>query len=381
MAITELFVDPSIAGDNGAGTVGNPYGDLQYLHAQETFDTVNGTRINIKAGTAEILAAGLDLASNFIAGGGPSATAPLIYQGYASAADDGDWTAQTGIGGIDCNNNEMFAVGNQSYISLRHLEIFNRAGAGYNRILYLGSYCHILECEIHTHSGASAMILFNGLACTLSHCHIHGISVARTAVRVSNYGIDKYNYFDLGSSATLAIELTQVGAIAQRNILRLTGATDGIAMLGHASRSYGNSIWSNGGTGQAIRGNGHNVGILNNVAEGFRGAGGVGIEKTSGIIAEYGGNHCYDNTDNYNVTVTVIADYGDNEDLSGSSPFTDAANEDMTPVDVGNMKEGAWPPSIVAGDGGLTAAMKMWKGALEPAGGGRSVVGGVPHMM
>ena len=43
---TELYVDPSIAADSGAGTIGDPYGDLEYCIEQETFDLTNGTRIN-----------------------------------------------------------------------------------------------------------------------------------------------------------------------------------------------------------------------------------------------------------------------------------------------------------------------------------------------
>ena len=105
---------------------------------------------------------------------------------------------------------------------------------------------------------------------------------------------------------------------------------------------------------------------MNNIVEGFSDTGGVGIEKTTGLLAELGGNHCFNNTANYNVTVPVIIDYGDNEDLSGGSPFTNASGQDFTPVDVGNMKQGAFPPSIISGDAALTAAMKMWKGALEP---------------
>ena len=54
MAITEVYVDPSIAADSGAGTVGDPYGDLEYAIEQTTFDTTNGTRVNIKIGRAHV---------------------------------------------------------------------------------------------------------------------------------------------------------------------------------------------------------------------------------------------------------------------------------------------------------------------------------------
>ncbi len=54
MALTEIYVDPAIAADSGAGTEGSPYGDLEYAIEQETFDLTNGTRVNIKAGTDEL---------------------------------------------------------------------------------------------------------------------------------------------------------------------------------------------------------------------------------------------------------------------------------------------------------------------------------------
>lgn len=87
MALTEIYVDPSIAGDSGAGTIGDPYGDLEYAIEQITFDTSNGNRINIKAGTDEVLAVELGAA---ISGASisPSETAPLIFQGYTTTAGE-----------------------------------------------------------------------------------------------------------------------------------------------------------------------------------------------------------------------------------------------------------------------------------------------------
>ena len=90
---SETYVDPSIAGASGAGTVGDPYGDLQHALDTMTRDATNGDRINIKAGTDEILAGVIDLTTY----GTPSSAAHLVFQGYTSAAGDG------GIGGIDAN--------------------------------------------------------------------------------------------------------------------------------------------------------------------------------------------------------------------------------------------------------------------------------------
>ena len=88
---TVYYVDPAIDADSGAGTVGDPYGDLQHCLDTITRDTGQGDRICVKAGTDEVLAASLTLATY----GSPSPYVPLIIQGYTSAAQDG------GIGVID----------------------------------------------------------------------------------------------------------------------------------------------------------------------------------------------------------------------------------------------------------------------------------------
>lgn len=368
MALTELYVNPAIAGDSGTGTVGDPYGDLQYCLTSAVFDTTNGTRINIKSGTAEILAATLNLATNFIAAGGPSGTAPLVFQGYTSAAGDGSWSAQTGIGGIDGNNKAIFPSG-LDYTTLRHMELFGRAGAGYAMLAELDDYCAIIECEIHTHSGTSYMVYID-TGSVVERCHFHTLSANTDAIYTGFGGgaVDVDDcYFNLSQGNAISLRGM---CKAKNNIIRLSGAATGINLGSTDAKAIGNSIWSNAGTGKGIRGTGPFCSVINNVVEGFSGAGGVGIEKTSGVLQRYGGNHCYNNTANYNVSVTNIVDLGDNEDLSGSSPFTNASSQNFTPLDVGNMKEKAWPPSIESGDAILTADLYRWKGAVEPTGGG-----------
>ena len=89
---THVYVDPSIAGDSGTGTIGDPYGDLQYALNTVTRGT-DGNQFNIKAGTDEVLAASITTATY----GTPSTSQPLIFRGYTSAANDG------GQASIDCN--------------------------------------------------------------------------------------------------------------------------------------------------------------------------------------------------------------------------------------------------------------------------------------
>ena len=97
MAISEIYVDPSIAADSGTGTIGDPFCDLEYAIEQTTFYTTNGTRVNVKAGTDEVLAAVINTAmadTGTTVAWVPAIAAQMIVQGYTAAAGDG------GIGGI-----------------------------------------------------------------------------------------------------------------------------------------------------------------------------------------------------------------------------------------------------------------------------------------
>ena len=94
MPITEVYVDPSINFDSGTGTLVDPYGDLEYAIREETFDLVNGTRLNIKAGAVETLVAPLntsfaDTSVSIAWPIGATGTPSVTLQGYTATAGDG----------------------------------------------------------------------------------------------------------------------------------------------------------------------------------------------------------------------------------------------------------------------------------------------------
>ena len=122
MARTEYWCDPSIAADSGTGTVGDPFGDLQYALDNITADTTNGDTINLKAGTAEVLSAKLDLSTY----GEPiDRNSGLAIRGYATTAGDGDLEAGTGIAEIDCNGFAGIGSSTSTGLHLIHLKIHN----------------------------------------------------------------------------------------------------------------------------------------------------------------------------------------------------------------------------------------------------------------
>ena len=87
MAFTDYFVDPSLDIDYGSGTIGDPFGDLQYALDTVTRNATDGDRFNIKSGTDEVITGGnLSLALY----GAPNEQTVLIFRGYTAVADTPD---------------------------------------------------------------------------------------------------------------------------------------------------------------------------------------------------------------------------------------------------------------------------------------------------
>ena len=337
MAFSNIYVDPSIAGDSGTGTVGDPFGDLEYGIIQTTFDTVNGTQVNTKAGTDEILAAVLQTAladTSVTAAWGPTEVAPCIFRGYTTTADDG------GIGGI--SGGGLISIMNGAALDFIHFIDMHLHNCGSASVIDIDNSCTLIRCEIDNTTGHGIRVDSSSL---VSNCHIHNIG--NVGINISN-GIVEYCLMENGTNDfSIAIDLD--GGTAYRNIIKIDGDSDGIIAV-DACLCINNSIWSNGGTGEGIRSGSNTfiISITNNLIEGFSGTGGVGIEvSTSGTnIREYGGNAVYDCATNYaTLSGYLLYDLGDNETLS-ASPFTDATNGDFSPVDTGNVKEGSLPDVI-----------------------------------
>lgn len=343
MAISEIYVDPSIAADSGTGTIGDPFGDLEYAIVQTTFDTTNGTRLNIKAGTDEVLAANLKTAfddTSVSVAWTTNRLAYIVIQGYTTAAGDG------GVGGIDANLNQLFYDLTQDYVSLIDLTLH---GSGVSASLGLDNWCNVIRCTIHD-VGAGLNV---GDDCQVIGCRFYNIG--GLTINTEDRCLVAFNVIDTVTgtrTASYAIDLTQQGSMAYRNIIKVDGATNGIIMPLN-TRAIGNSIYSVGGTGTGIKTSTTTRDInavMNNVVEGFSGAGGIGFDFSAAgtSIGIYTGNSAYDNETNYSGTpLTLFDDYGANETL-GASAFTDPTNMDFSPVDTGLVKEGATPNAFMS---------------------------------
>lgn len=340
MAVTEIYVDPSIAGDSGAGTIGDPYGDLEYAIEQTTFDTSNGTRVNIKAGTDEVLAA--NLATAFADTGTSVAWVPVkagphaIFQGYTSAADDGGKGGISGGGSVP-----VFESGTLDGVQFIDLHLHN---CGANYIIAGDDGCSVIACELDNATGNRAVDLDEDAY--VADNYIHNVSdfgvVILSGVIERNIIIVGTNKFTFGIRADGSDP-----CIIRKNIISVDGTGTGID-ADNTAWIDDNSIYSAGGSGTGILLAAISFcrSITNNVVEGFSSSGtGIDVDLSTAVLLRYGGNAVYDCATAYTTPVRNYSSLGDNETLT-ASPFTDAANGNFSPVDTGNVKEGSLPAAF-----------------------------------
>lgn len=337
MALTEIYVDPSIAADSGAGTIGDPYGDLEYAIEQETFDTTNGTRVNIKAGTDEVLAAEISAAmadTSVSVAWAPGLVAPCVFQGYTAAAGDG------GIGGISGGSAvAVFDDTAMDHVFFAHLHC-HTVGAG-SYVIRFDDLCGVYECEIN---GSDTGGIAGTANCYAVGNYVHDVGINGIA-SFNQSSLVAYNHIQGANTA-----ISGVSGTILRNIIVCTGSEDGIKS-GAGACIISNSVYSAGGTGEGISDATQVISVLlNNVVEGFSGAGGIGFDldaQNIGVRA-YGANSAYNNETNFAGPNDVAFSFGGNETLV-ASPFTNPAGSDFSPVDTGSIKEGSLPAIIGGG--------------------------------
>ena len=346
-AITEIYVDPSIAGDSGAGLIGDPYGDLEWAVEQATFDTTNGTRVNILAGTDEILAADLGVAiasTSPTPAWVPSGVAPLIFQGYTAAAGDG------GKGGI--SGGGSVAILTTTPPNLTQFVDLHMHNTGSAAILdMVGTYNYMRRCELNN-SSHILPIQFGNNSIILG-CYIHGLTHSTPTHININTGDIHFCHVVIDSGvAGIGIRGNSASALnISRCIVELLGAAGG----GIQTRDLGSvmncSVFSHGagvGIGISLGSAAFRTGslIANNLVEGFSGTSGNGIEVLADRINSVIGNAVFNCETPYALGDVIELGWGsstDSNETLSASPFADASASDFSPVDTGAVKEGSIP--------------------------------------
>lgn len=368
---SEYWVEPD-GTDTGAGTSGNPYGNVQYALDQIGTSPGQGAdgdilHVSATSGADDIVpSGGYDLATY----GTPAAGRPLILQGFDSTAKDGDWDTQTGIAGIDCDGNSMWAGSNYDNICLRHLKIHGRSTG---TCIDLDNNVLIIECEITGTSGSAVDIDLGGL---VWNCWIHDIGAYGVRYHNANGGRAYFNYLSNDGTNDFAsgLQVANQYCEAVGNIVSVDGSSEGIRIDGVLSVCAHNSILSSSGTGKGIyiAANADvDAHIHSNLVEGFSGAGGVGIDTsaiTTTSIPVMTNNGCYNNTTNYSNTAEFVGLETDNESLS-SSPFEKVGADSFSnrvsyfaAADTGSVRGGGYPDSLRRDKGAVQHA--------DPTGGG-----------
>ncbi|MFA5053572.1 MAG: hypothetical protein WC565_05920 [Parcubacteria group bacterium] len=367
MALAQLYVDPAIAGNSGTGTVGDPYGDLEYCLAQATLDAA-GTQINVKAGTAEVLAASLNPGAHF---GAPTAAAQLVIRGYTTAANDG------GMGEVDCGGASLFAVTTLDYIVLADMEFHT---FGDNNGIVLDTYCTVFHCEIH--KGASTPTTKTLLTVNATNGHAIGNYVhdaGATGRGISSGAVIIGNYV----KSCPGFGIYRPGVIAVGNIVHLSDAgAVGIDYI-YGTTVVGNTVYNSAaGTASGIRAGAAGIFgaiVINNICEGFSGVGGEGIFLQAGDDTHIVGyNAFYNNTAAYTDSGDEQVDLTASDVALAASPFTDAANGDFSLTAAGKtaLRGLGWPAAYLGAhantDGHITIGAVQY-GEAEAGGGGMLV--------
>jgi hypothetical protein len=349
MAITHSYVDYGAGNDTtGDGTIGTPWKTLQKALDTCARNTTDGNQINVKAGTAQVLAASLSL-TTFVGGGALSATAPLILRGYTSAANDG------GFGEIDCGGATMFAATSYNHVILVDLEMHT---FGDNDGVVLNQYAFLYRCEVHkgASSPASKKMVILGSYSKVIGCYVHDLATGTNSHALLSGGTNvlvAYCYLDMGASGTgAAIYLTGAFSTAIGNISKCAESNQYGMVVGAAGTVLNNAVYN------AAAGTARGIYLLsatsmwaiclNNIVEGWSGSGGEAIRGSGGADL-LGYNAVYNNTSLYAMTDAVFIDETAKDVALGASPFTSPSTGDfsLTAAAKTALAAKGWPTSYL----------------------------------
>lgn len=361
MALQQLYVNPAIAGNSGTGTIGDPYGDLEYCLAQATHDATDGDQINIKAGTPEVLAAPLNPAAHFgVAGVGN----PTILRGYTAVANDG------GMAEIDCGGHGSVLADALNYYLLADLEIHSPGDdeVWNTSAAECAAYCCIFHKGASTPTGNKYLV--NAPSASLIGCKIH--TSPRHGVYAANL---------IGCYVDAISNLAALFSRADGCIFRFGETWSYVQTTGHMGYVKNSIFYSTVAAtrGLAIAARGYEV--LNNIFCGISGAGGEGVDLGADPYM-IGYNAFYNNTATYTWgTYLPFIDLTANDVTLAADPFTDAANGDfsLTAAAKTALRGVGWPAAYLGAhastDGHITIGAIQYGEAESSGGGGGPVIG------
>ena len=331
-AVSEYYVDPAAGDDTNDGSIGTPWATLQHALDNITASS-HGDRINLKAGSSDVLAGNLDTTTY----GSGTYLAPLIIQGYTSSAGDG------GQGVIDMSGTNVYAPGGTG-AKIKDLRFTGCTST--STAVTIPKWGEVINCQFDDMSGTALAIYENTmvLGCRFEDIDTYGVQALGAD---GDHGSVIGCYFENGTKdMTAAIYSGSYSLTACDNIINIDGSTDGIS-LKFFGQVCNNSIFSSSGTGAGIRCNttGESIRLWNNLIEGFSGTGGVGVEYRADAAASIN-NSVYNCATAYSSDAVHLTE--GNETL-GATPFDKSGSANYSnrltyfaPADVGSVRGGSY---------------------------------------
>lgn len=328
MAVNHVYVDPSVGGP-GSGTIGDPWDDMQAAIDGITDGGV-GNQINLKAGTAETLAAALTWGSYSPTN---SISNPLMVRGYTSSADD------DGVGEIDGDNavTNIFSLTNfPQFVYCVDLKLHNTT----SDVFSTASDCVGIRCEIY--NGGSAQTVRLGARCRLIACNIHTGTSGAYGVNVTEEN-NLILFNRISEHDDWAIRSGGAHSVVLGNLIHGVEST-GIQMIADQCFYYANTLEGDSSAGDTgilgFAGIDGNI-ILSNIIKDFGSGTGGAINLFTGNCLMLGHNNMHGNASDTVASKLVFGLDLTANDTTTDPTFTDAAGDDYS---VGsNAKDDGYP--------------------------------------
>ena len=390
-APNEWYVDSnSTPGGNGttASTDGSnanrAFNSLSWAFAAVTRDSADGDKFNIKGTHTYPGFSAIDIATTY---GVPTQTAPLIFSGYESTANDGVRGTLDGGGSM----NQVILGGTATdFLYIIDMVIKDSGSA---RPVDVGDHCILINCEIRgtSSNGVTADTGLYVSNCRFTNIGQNGIlseqagSIWRCVFDndTSTSGDMDYGIKLDGDVLSIAGFNTIGMSVIQNCIFDLDSTSNGINLQsgggsGESSQESircfisNNSFYTSGTGTYGITGTSgakdQEIICQNNCVEGFAT---TGFRLRSGWSLFHGGNAGYNNTANFDISGDVVFTWGasTNSALS-ASPYTNPGANNWEPVGT-NVIEKA-EPDFINGAADLEIRQGVDKGAFSnaPSGGG-----------
>ena len=351
MAIAEIYVDPTLTDGTGTGVIGDPFGDIEYAIVQTTFDTTNGTRINVKAGTPTSgLTAPLETSmADTSVSVAWSVTAPalIVIQGYTATAGDGGVGTISGGGSVTIWSSTST---NYNAITFIDMHLTNTGAAPI--ITTTPTASSFIRCELDTSSATSPFL--TGVYTVMIGCYAHTLTgTYGITIGAGFAGWNHINATSAGFGNAFRVSGQAPTVLCHNIVIQNTTNAPGIGVRG-ATIAFNNSVYHpNAGTASGIavtQPDPTQSLVFNNLIQGWSGTNGEAID----IHAASASLGVFSNSE-YDCFATLVTNSGrgaimtdwagvansGNEAL-GATPFA-AAGTDFSPVNTGNVKEGSNP--------------------------------------